>query len=394
MVVNVNPSIADFDETQHVLAYASKAKTILLKPEELNKKRKQYFGDEYDMNGRKKSRTIEMGKKLFSKAVKGLSPQKIVNRLSPKKLLGDKGTSHHEAPTAQSEAKQFPQATAVDSKLKAELASKEEEMRSLMVALRSAKLEIEMLDKENSNLIEDLQDQERQIRMEVSEEIEQRFSATRARNLQELERLKSKLIANPSLCRSTRKAQMDKAGSQIQDLLDKVEECEEEMVRLRQEHADEVVTLKARIQELETKKTVRFDDQSLERTAQLKKDLAASQKQVKSLEKSKSELIENYEKLLQEEGDEDSAGEEDDAEEEADSDTENKLPSAFSARNGGTSASGSRRPLAMKNTMMNSHDNKRHGASLKEERGLPTKNSIPKSTNNGRHPPSRARVGW
>jgi hypothetical protein len=395
MVVNVNPSIADFDETQHVLAYASKAKTIQLKPEELNKKRKQYFGNEYDMNGRKKSRTIEMGKKLFSKAVKGLSPKKIANRLSPKKFLGDKGKNHHEATTEHSEAKQLPQAPPVDSKLKAELAFKEEEIISLMVALRSAKLEIEMLDKENSNLIEDLQDQERQIRKEVSEEIEERFNATRARNLQELERLKSKLIANPSLCRSTRKAQMDKAGSQIQDLLDKVEECEEEMVRLRQEHADEVVTLKARIQELETKKNVRFDDQSLERVAQLKKDLAASQKQVESLEKSKSELIENYEKLLQEEGDEDSEGEEDDAEEEADSDTENKLPSAFPRRNGGITASGSRRPLAMKNTMMTSHNNKRHGTSLKEERRvLPTKNSIPKSTNNGRHPASRAPVGW
>jgi hypothetical protein len=395
MVVNVNPSIADFDETQHVLAYASKAKTIQLKPEELNKKRKQYFGDEYDMDGRKKSKTIEMGKKFFSKAVKGLSPKKIANRLSPKKWLGDEGKNHHEATTAHSEAKQLPQAPPVDSNLKAELASKEEKIRSLMVTLRAAKLEIETLDKENSNLIEDLQDQERQIRTEVSEEMEERFKATRARNLQELERLKSKLIANPSLCRSTRKAQMDKADSQIQDLLDKVEECEEEMVRLRQEHSDEVVTLKARIQEPETRKTVRFDDQSLEQLAQLKKDLAASQKQVKSLEKSKSELIENYEKLLQEEGDEDSEGEEDDAEEEEDSDTENRVPSAFPRRNGGISASDSRRPLAMKNTMMTSHNKKCDGTSLKEERRrLPTKNSIPKSTNNGRHPASRAPVGW
>ena len=39
MIVNANPAIADFDETQHVLAYASQAKTIQLDADELSKKR-------------------------------------------------------------------------------------------------------------------------------------------------------------------------------------------------------------------------------------------------------------------------------------------------------------------------------------------------------------------
>lgn len=366
MVVNVNPSVEDFDETQHVLSYASKAKTIQLKPEELKNKRKQYFGDEYDMNGRKKSRTVQMGKKFFSKAAAELSPRKIARKLSPKKILGVKQKGNDNTKVAYGEAKPPPPAP-LDAALKAELVTKEEEVRLLKVALSSAKLEIEKLNAENSGLIDDLADQERQIRMEVSEEIEDRFKATRARNLQEMERLKSKLISNPALCRSTRKAQMDKAGRQIQDLLDKVEECEEEMERLRQEHADEVDALKARVSELETKKTVRFDDQSLEKIAELKIDLATSKKKIESLEKSKVELIENYEQLLQGDDEEDSDGE-DDAEEEADSDDEKKAPTSFSRPNQVSSTSGSRRPLVAKNVFTTSHNKKGHGMKFEEGR--------------------------
>eukprot|EP00980_Cylindrotheca_fusiformis_P006163 scaffold1319_cov126-Cylindrotheca_fusiformis.AAC.52 len=345
MVVNVNPSVADFDETQHVLAYASKAKTIHLKSEELHKKRKQYFADEYDMNGRKKSRTAELGKSFFSKAAESFSPKKVARKLSPKKVFGAKLNDNKDHKAMFGEPKQ-PPLESMEMKLKADLTSKDEEIRSLRLALSSAEFEIERLNNENESLIDDMHDQERQIRVEVSEEIEERFKATRARNLQELERLKSKLISNPSLCRSTRKVQMDKADKQIQDLLDQVEECEEEMVRLRKEHMSEVETLNARIQELEKRKNVRFDDSSLDQIAQLKKDLTASRKQVECLERSKSELIANYEKLLREEDEEES----DDMDDTEDSDTENKSIPRFSAKKKIATTGCPRRPLGMKNT--------------------------------------------
>jgi hypothetical protein len=54
IMVNVNPGKDDFDETQHVLAYATQAKLVEMDPEEFNRKRKQYSGEEYDLNGRKK----------------------------------------------------------------------------------------------------------------------------------------------------------------------------------------------------------------------------------------------------------------------------------------------------------------------------------------------------
>ncbi|CAJ1936959.1 unnamed protein product [Cylindrotheca closterium] len=309
MVVNVNPSIADFDETQHVLAYASKAKTIQLKPSEMYDKYDS-FGAEYDLNGRKKSKTTNIGKHILSKVLGKLSPTNIASRLSPRKYTQhSKNVLQNHFLTVQS-----------DENLQEILVKKGEKITSLKGALDSANAEIEKLRVENAGLIEDLQEQERHIRIEVSEEIEERFKATRARSIQELERLQSKLASDPSLCRSTRKAQMDKTDVRIHELMDQVGECEEEMTRLRKEHASEKMHLQSRIRVLEVmKKTVRFDDQTMDRISTLEKELESSKKQNENLYKSKEELIKTYEKLLHEEDEErsidstDSKGDEEDS---------------------------------------------------------------------------------
>ena len=94
MVVNVNPSVPDFDETQHVLSYASKARMIEMDPVELGKKRKQYFGDEYDMNGHKRIKKntqvthAKSAKSLVKKVAKALSPKNLAKKLSPRKVIG------------------------------------------------------------------------------------------------------------------------------------------------------------------------------------------------------------------------------------------------------------------------------------------------------------------
>jgi hypothetical protein len=54
------------------------------------------------------------------------------------------------------------------------------------------------------------------------------------------------------------------------------------------------------------KKTVRFDDQTMDRVSVLERDLDSSRKQIQILRKSKKELIENYERLLNDGDDEDS----------------------------------------------------------------------------------------
>ena len=55
MIVNVNPSVADFDETQHVLAYATAARTVQVSQDEVHRNRKELGGDSeatHDYNGR------------------------------------------------------------------------------------------------------------------------------------------------------------------------------------------------------------------------------------------------------------------------------------------------------------------------------------------------------
>jgi hypothetical protein len=142
--------------------------------------------------------------------------------------------------------------------------------------------------------------------------------------------------------------QMDRAAEKLDDLIGKVEECEEEMARMREEHqqeVDEVVhkyetMLKAKVEELRTM-TQRVD-QLLARVLQLEgeleiankssasasagsegvavkdddvrrleRELDASLAQITKLERSKTELIDNYEKLLRddnEDNDDDDSG--------------------------------------------------------------------------------------
>jgi hypothetical protein len=354
MIVNVNPAVADFDETQHVLAYASQAKMIKMDAEQLTSKRKQYLGDEYGMDGRKKGKTnsaTEATKRLVARVAKKLSPKKAMKMFSPKKMFRGK-TDKRKLPTKTSSnaskkdgnepAHKRMKPTLVNStavailpsepahKLTSETSTadgKEKEFSSLKMALNVAQAEVEMLKSEKADLTEELGQQESQIRIEVSQEMEERLRVTRERNNEELERLRSQINANPMPCRSTRKAQMDKAENHIEELMDKVDECEEEMVRMRQdhsgekarmqeEHTEEIARLKRQLEELKNKPSAFASNSSSKRSSDLEQELEASRTQVQRLEKSKIELIENYEKLLKE-------ADEDEEEEE---DTENQVP--------------------------------------------------------------------
>ena len=332
MIVNVNPSVADFDETQHVLSYASQAKKIEINPEELNNKRKQCFGDEYGMNGRKKAKPDSCAaaatKKLVSKVAKKLSPKKMVKKFSPKKMFRGKAGKRKAAENLPTESTnpdlnepqikrtKEPQTNSTTCPTSGDQGK---EIMSFKKALQVAQTGLELLRSEKADLVEELNQQETQIRMEVSQEMEERLRVSRERNNEELERLRSQISANPPLCRSTRKAQMDKTDQFIQELLDKVDECEEEMVRMRKAHTEEVDMLKAALEKAKTKH-VSFSCDDSKVAAELRKELDATRMHMERLEKSKVELIENYEKLLKE-ADE---GEEDDDDD--DDDTENKSP--------------------------------------------------------------------
>lgn len=343
MIVNVNPSISDFDETQHVLAYAASTRLIQLDPMELQQKRKKYYDNEYSMDGHKKKQSV------FSKVVQGLkmlSPKKrpLGNQEKPKQvvlnakkslaMIGSEQPLAKEVTKEESEplpkraragpndpGRSFPQIAEVNL---------EAELKATREALAQATVEITRLRSEKEELIEELANQETHIRIEVSKEMEERLRVARDRHRQEVERLRSLLQSSQAPLPSTRQAQLDHADKHIQDLMDKVDVCEEEIARMREEHQNEIDKLKkqhtAEVSALQAQ-LEGTSTESSKRVTDMEQELEASRNQIERLKKMKLDLVENYEKLLRKaknDTNEDSRGS--DEEEDDDSQSENSAP--------------------------------------------------------------------
>ncbi len=339
MIVNVNPAVSDFDETQHVLGYAASARLIQIDPQEQHNKQKQYSGIEYGLDGHKKKQSV------FAKVVQGLK------KLSPKKrpIGNSEKTKHLIMPTKNSIPVKDPLATTSKDSVHAQIEPVAKrrragnhdkdpchlptatahfgvELREAQAALVHAKAEIHRLQVERGELLEELASQESFIRMEVSTEMEQRLRAARERHRQEVERLRAQLQSSQAPLESNRKARLDHVNKHIQELMDKVDECEEEISRMRKEHQHEIDQLKqdydARVAKLQAQSAVK-DIGSTKRVTDLEQELQASRGQIERLKKAKIELVENYEKLLEKES---KTSEEALESEEEEEDAENPVP--------------------------------------------------------------------
>lgn len=310
MIVNVNPAVSDFDETQHVLGYAASARLIQIEPQELKQKRKQYFGDEYGMDGHKKKQSV------FAKVVQGLkklSPKKrpitncdkikqpvmppnkpleITSILDPIQVQNEPAPKRRRGGTTEtSSSSPSPVSTSMES-----------ELYAVREALAKARQDITRLQSEKEDLLEELVNQESVIRMEVSEEMEQRLRVARERHRQEVERLRALLQTHEQPLESMRKARLDHVHKHIEELMDKVDECEGEISRMRQEHEQETEKLKLQHEVEIAKLKVQLEVKSTgssERVIDLEQELQASRGQIERLKKTKIELVENYEKLLE-----------------------------------------------------------------------------------------------
>ena len=327
MIVNVNPTVSDFDETQHVLAYASQAKKIEIRAEELSRKRKQYFGNEYGMDGRKKFKPVSSTaagttKRLLKMVAKKLSPKKVAKKLSPKKIFHSKGEKRKAASKELDKSSSANLIEPIQKRVKyppekqtivLKSSEQEEEILALKMALNVAQSEVQTLRSAKADLEEELRQKETQIRMEVSQEMEDRLRASRERNNLELARLRDQINSNPLPSRSSHKVQMDNTDKQIEELMDKVEECEEEMVRMRQEHEEQVKKLKSELDVAITMNQGHFVSNASDskKVTELEKELAATRSHMERLEKSKIEIVETYEKLLREAADDEEEEEED-----------------------------------------------------------------------------------
>jgi hypothetical protein len=285
MVVNVNPSVEDFDETQHVLAYASKARLIEMKPEDYNGKRKQYAEHDYGLDGRKKKQKIQSqqdpsikeSKKpsIFARMAKNLSPKRVLQKRTAgsKKLAQETklvmaGPVSYKAPT-----------TDTDEPLNGS-----GDIEILRKALSVSEAEANSLRYENARLVEEMRNKEHQIRTEVSVEMEERLRETRVKHQEKLELLRSQIQRETSKTEFT--VSMNKAEDQLEELLDRVDESEKEMVRMTLEHKREVDSLHAKIEklqdELKLEATQRKD--TTERVRYLENQLETSHATIRCLQ--------------------------------------------------------------------------------------------------------------
>lgn len=234
MMVNVNPSVEDFDETQHVLAYSRKAKLIEIDMKEYGLKRKEFFGDEYDQNGRKKPRLGEKknppGRAVANKS-KATLMSRIAQKLSPKKYETEKSNG-----------------------LTSKDVGRSEEIETLGKSLQAANEKVASLENQNLQLLDELDRKEDEIRAEVSMEMESRLRETRQRHNEKYERLKSQIQNQEP--KDDISVSMSRAGTQLEELMDKVDECEKEILRMTRDHQQTVSALNDQINQLNRKQNI------------------------------------------------------------------------------------------------------------------------------------------
>ena len=377
MIVNVNPAAPDFDETNHVLSYASQAKMVTIaQSQNPDTAVKQVTNTlEYGYDGRPAVKKAKTAASKIKSLMKKFSPKKIGNSSKPtskettsifdkkrKAVPPARVPSFNTSTTSFSKAgtktnTQQPQTKRMrlfksnsqnsSSSLFGQSSASTttghqtdqngDEIKYLKMALSIAQAEIEVLRSEKEGLVEQMGEIETQVRMEVSEEMESQINNTKQHYQDIIDRMKRQI--RPSLSVTEKQDRMEKASEQIDVLLFKVDECEEEMDRMRENHQNEVTELQNALKEKETS--------HLAEIAKLKEDLSAhrgtattkvvagnddekdliirnQQMEIERLKKSKLEIIHNYEKLLNE-ANEDEEEEEHEDEDSLETETQNPI---------------------------------------------------------------------
>jgi len=235
MIINVNPAAADYDETQHVLSYGAVARTVkITKLEYINKFRKvaglsqsteypKRISDEkmYESSGPKSPR-----QKVAS----------IVNKLSPRALMKKKREKRAAARAKAKATMNGSEKRVVVKKLtKSEYTKNIENLRDTIKELRE----------ENSSLRDEVlvskEDQIRrdsEMRMEVVNEMENEIREIRE-HYESMSR-KNKIPSNPTPMKTIKALETERREQFIQELMEKNDECEDEMARMSERHAKEL----------------------------------------------------------------------------------------------------------------------------------------------------------
>jgi len=272
MIVNVNPSAADFDETQHVLSYAVVAKNVKIDAAEYNKKvsvmssfqggslKACYDSDKEGGGSRKRNADrlkensasrklakIAAGSLKFSPKVLAKKSKKITKQdssgnhqtLGPLSTNFEKYSKPVDGTGEQNSLNQDAFVKEVETK---KISTIEHENRILLEEVETLKGKIILLQNEVCFLKDELVNKEFEIRAEVGDEFESQMSKIREQyeTIRKQQEQQDKDSHTSILIQSTKKIQQDKAEDFVDDLIDKIEECEEELQRLRSTHQEEL----------------------------------------------------------------------------------------------------------------------------------------------------------
>ncbi|KAL3762210.1 hypothetical protein ACHAWU_004748 [Discostella pseudostelligera] len=234
MIVNVNPAADDYDETQHVLGYAATARNVTISAIDYNRKRRLLAEES-------KVKLTMSPKKVIANIVKKISPKKrkesAVDSSSIQQSKRLRSGSHVGA-AAPNHSHTTTTTTSLNNGQKFARAAWKPPSGAVKDAVHSENADLNNLREENFNLkliVDDLRrqlfDGENEVREEVVEAMSEQLQESKewyeSRILQLREQIDS--------LQSSKQASMHPNSNEA-DLLERIDECEEEMKRMREEH--------------------------------------------------------------------------------------------------------------------------------------------------------------
>ncbi|KAL7539979.1 hypothetical protein ACHAXR_009780 [Thalassiosira sp. AJA248-18] len=284
MVVNVNPAADDYDETQHVLGYAAAARSVTISAVDYNRKRRMFA---------KESKLKTSPKKALAKVVKKLSPKKrkgtTESNPAAKRLRSNSNT-------ALNNSKKFARAGAVARKPPPKASN-------VNKRAQTGSKELEQLREENFSLkvtVDDLNQQlvdcEATTRSEVVDMMDEQLQESKTWYENRITQLKQQITS----LQSSKQAQLGVQNNEA-ELMERIDECEEEMKRQRDEHNAEVEDLSATHLHLVKEHEAEVESLKNVHNSELRaveNEVGTLRHQKKELQVSHDSLLERYNALL------------------------------------------------------------------------------------------------
>lgn len=276
MVVNVNPAAVDYDETQHVLDYAAVARSVQISHEDFQRKIKAIAMGEhsstnknqvtYGSNGRpviprvsndssSNSRNSSLSQhKALAKSSNTTKIVKIATKLSPRALLKKKRQERELSQVRKEElrkirgiagGKTMKNTSTKQGEWEEILRKYKSDKKNVSTSLEEALTKIKEMEEEMDVMKEEQECREREIRREVAEEMEAEFRTIRDHYETLSER--NEKTSNPTPMKTLKTLEVEKQEELIASLRENIDECEDEIERMRENHEK---TLKSKDEEI------------------------------------------------------------------------------------------------------------------------------------------------